>query len=146
MAKKKSPKPYQANAGIEYRLLVEHFSNPIAKRSGVAFHFRTSEEFRNFVYDLVVESRREADKIYFKIVGLRTPLTDFPRPGPAVCRCDMEDLEPGEYTLFIDRRGKQVNQFKLSIKKNIKVLRGTRQGKFIEILTNPIEWAAVAEN
>jgi len=143
MSKKRLPKPHRPNSGIEYKLLVEPYVNAVAKRSGIVFLFRTSEEFQNFVYELVVESRRENDRLFFNIIGLRTPLSDFPRPGPAVCRCEFDDLTPGEYTLLIDRRGKQINQFKISIKKKITVLRSARQGKFIDLVTTEADWSVM---
>lgn len=145
MAKKKPPKVHRADSTVEFRLLIERFEDPLAKRAGVVFLFRTSEEFRNFVYELVVNSRREENKIFFNIVGLRTPMSDFPRPGPAVCICEVENLEPGEYTIVIDRRGKQVNQFKISIKGEIKVLRAAREGRFIDIITDRSQWSSHGE-
>lgn len=145
MARKKPPKVHYADSTIEFKLLIEHFDDPLAKRSGIVFLFRTTEEFRNFVYELVIESKREDSKIIFNIVGLKTPMTDFPRPGPAVCRCEMEDLKRGKYTLIIDRRGKQLNQFQISINKRIRILRSTRQGKFIEVTTERSEWSYTGE-
>lgn len=145
MAKKRPPKLNRNEAGVEFRLLVERFSSDLPKRSGVAFLFRTSEQFQNFVYELVVESKRVEQKIYFNIMGLRTPMLDFPRPGPAVCRCEFEDLEEGEYTLVIDRRGKQVNQFKISLDKEPKLLRSNQEDKFIEVLTDRSEWGLLGD-
>ncbi len=141
MAKKKPPKLRKSESEAEFKLLIERFTDELRKRSGVVFLFRTSEQFQNFVYELVVESKRIEQKIFFNITGLRTPMSDFPRPGPAVCRCEFEDLKQGEYTLLIDRRGKQVNQFRISLKKNLKVLSAPRQGRFIEVLTDRSEWA-----
>ncbi|MFZ1080441.1 MAG: hypothetical protein WAO19_00780 [Candidatus Kryptoniota bacterium] len=141
MAKKKPPKAHRENLAAEFRLLIEHFENPLAKKSGTVFMFRTAEEFQNFVYELVVETKMEDHKIIFNIVGLKTPMSDFPRPGPAICRYEMENLKPGDYTLLIHRRGKQMNQFKVSIKKTIKVVRSTKQGKFIDVTTDHDEWS-----
>jgi len=141
MAKKKSPKINRKGAQSEYRLLIEHFEDQLAKRSGIVFLFRTKEEFQNFVYELVVETEMKGRRIFFKIVGLRTPLSDFPAAGPAICRCEMENLKPGEYTLLIDRRGKQVNQFRISVRKKIKILQEAREGKFIDITTDRSEWS-----
>jgi hypothetical protein len=141
MAKKKPPKVHRENSSAEFRLLIEHFDNSLTKKSGTAFTFRTAEEFQNFVYELVVETKTEDHKISFNIVGLKTPMSDFPRPGPAICRCEMENLKSGDYTLLIHRRGKQMNQFKISIKKNIKVVRSAKQGRFIDVITDHDEWS-----
>ena len=141
MAKKKPPKVHRENSAAEFRLLIEHFDNPLAKKSGIAFMFRTAEEFQNFMYEIVVESKIEDHKIIFNILGLKTPMTAFPRPGPAMCRCELENLKSGDYTLLIHRRGKQTNQFKISIKKNIKVVRSVKQGKFIDVTTDHDEWS-----
>ncbi len=141
MAKKKPPKINRNDTQAEYRLLIEHFEDPLSKRSGTVFLFRTAEEFQNFVYELVVETSRKGKKIFFKIVGLRTPISDFPAAGPAMCRCEMENLEAGEYTLLVDRRSKQINQFKISIRKRIKILQAAREGRFIDITTDRNEWA-----
>lgn len=141
MAKKKPPKPHRNESGVEFKLLIERFNDELTKRSGIAFLFRTSEQFQNFVYELVVETERIDKKIFFNIMGLRTPMSDFPRPGPAACRCEFEDLKSGEYTLVIDRRGKQVNQFKVSLKKDLKLLRSAQQDKFIQVFTDRSEWA-----
>lgn len=141
MAKKKPPKLHRDEPGVEFRLLIERFNHDLPKRSGVAFIFRTSEQFQNFVYELVVQSEKTERKIVFNIMGLRTPMSDFPRPGPALCRCEFDDLKQGEYTIVIDRRGKQVNQFKVSINKYPKLLRSTQQDKFIEVFTDRAEWA-----
>jgi hypothetical protein len=141
MAKKKPPKVHRENSETEFRLLIEHFNDPLSKRTGTAFMLRTVEEFQNFVYELVVETKRKDDReIMFNIVGLKTPMSDFPRPGPAVFRYEIENLKYGDYTLLIQRRGKQTNQFRVSIKKNIKVVRSARQGKFIDVTTDHNEW------
>lgn len=141
MAKKKPPKLHKADSSVEFKLLIERFTDELSKRSGIVFLFRTSEQFQNFVYELVVESKRVDEKIFFNILGLKTPMSDFPRPGPALCRCEMEDLKQGDYTIVIDRRGKQVNQFKVSLRKNLKIIRGPKQDKFIDIVTERSEWA-----
>ncbi len=140
MAKQKPPKVHRENAAAEFHLLIERFDDPIAKKSGILFLFRTAEEFQNFMYELVVETKTEDHKITFNILGLKTPMLDFPRPGPAICRYEMENLKAGDYTLLIHRRGKQTNQFKISIRKTIKVVRSARQGKFIDITTDHDEW------
>lgn len=145
MAKRRPPKLNRSEAGVEFKLLIERFVDDLPRRSGVAFLFRTSEQFQNFVYELVVESRLVEKKIFFNIMGLRTPMSDFPRPGPAVCRCEFEDLKQGEYTLVIDRRGKQVNQFKVSLSKVPKLLRSSQQDKFIEVFTDRSEWALLGD-
>ncbi len=132
MAKKKPPKLNRTDTQSEYRLLIEHFEDRMTKRRGIAFSFRTAEEFQNFVYELVVQTDIAGRKIFFKITGLRTPLSDFPAAGPAICRCEIENLEPGEYSLSIDRRSKQSNQFRISIRKKIKILQQAREGRFIE--------------
>jgi hypothetical protein len=145
MAKKKPPKLNRTDNQAEYRLLIEPFEDRISKRSGIVFLFRTAEEFQNFVYELVVETDIKGRKIFFKITGLRTPLSDFPSAGPAVCRCELENLDPGEYTLLVDRRSKQVNQFKISVRKKIKILQETREGRFIDIMTDRNEWSLTQE-
>lgn len=145
MAKKKPPKLNRADTQAEYRLLIERFEDRISRRSGIVFLFRTAEEFQNFVYELVVETDLKGRKIFFKIAGLRTPLSDFPAAGPAICRCEMENLVPGEYTLLIDRRSKQVNQFRISIHKKIKILQEAREGRFIDITTDRNEWSLSPE-
>ncbi len=141
MAKRKPPKLNRSESGVEFKLLIERFSDELPKRSGVAFIFRTSEQFQNFVYELVVESEQVERKIFFNIMGLRTPMSDFPRPGPALCRCEFENLKQGEYTLVIDRRGKQVNQFKVSLNKIPKLIRSLEQDRFIDVYTDRAQWA-----
>lgn len=145
MAKKRPPKARE-NSETEFRLLIEHFNDPLAKKSGTVFLFRTAEEFQNFVYELVVETRTEDHRIVFNIIGLKTPMSDFPRPGPAIFRYEMENLKHGDYTLLIQRRGRQSNQFKVSIKKNIKVVRSARQGKFIDVTTDHDAWSRVGDS
>jgi hypothetical protein len=145
MAKKKPPKINRNGAQSEYRLLIEHFEDRISRRSGIVFLFRTVEEFQNFVYELVVETAIKGRKIFFKIVGLRTPLSDFPAAGPAICRCEIENLQQGEYALLIDRRTKQVNRFRISFRKKIRILQSTREGKFIEVTTDRNEWSLTSE-
>ncbi len=145
MAKKKPPKLRKAESSAEFKLLIERFSDELTKKSGIAFWFRTSEQFQNFVYELVVDSKRVEQKLVFNILGLKTPMSDFPRPGPALCRCEMEDLKHGEYTIVIDRRGKQLNQFKVSLKRNLKVLSSPRQDKFIDVMTDRSEWSFQGE-
>lgn len=145
MAKKKPPKLRRAESSAEFKLLIERFSDELTNKSGIAFSFRTSEEFQNFVYELVVESKRVEQKLIFNILGLKTPMSDFPRPGPAFCRCEMEDLKHGEYTIVIDRRGKQLNQFKVSLKRSLKVLSSPRQDKFIDVMTDRSEWSFQGE-
>jgi hypothetical protein len=145
MAKKKPPKLRKSESEAEFKLLVERFSDELTHRSGVAFIFRTSEQFQNFVYELVVEASRTDQRLFFNILGLKTPMSDFPRPGPAVCRLELEDLQQGDYTIIVDRRGKRVNQFKLSLKKVPKVMSSPRNDRFIDVLTERSEWAFIGE-
>ncbi len=145
MAKKKPPKLHKSQSAAEFKLLVEQFSEEISKRSGTAFLFRTSEHFQNFVYELVVEWERKDRKIFFKILGLKTPMKDFPRPGPVFCKCEIESLEQGDYTLVIDRRGKQVNEFKVSLRNGVKLLQSQKQDRFIDVTTDPNEWSYEAD-
>jgi len=145
MAKKRPPKLNRSVTQSEYRLLIEHFEDRMSKRSGTVFSFRTTEEFKSFVYELVVETEIKGKKIFFKITGLRTPLSDFPAAGPAMCRLEMENLALGEYTLTIDRRSKQINQFKVSIRKKIKILQASREGRFIDVTTDRNEWSMKPE-
>ncbi|MCL5021717.1 MAG: hypothetical protein M1339_08715 [Bacteroidetes bacterium] len=141
MAKRRPPKVQRGDSSVEFKLLVEPFEDSLSRRSGVAFLFRTSEEFQNFPYELVVESRQDGSKLFFDITGLRTPISDFPRPGPAMCVCEIENLGRGNYTIVVDRRGKQVNQFRISVNKGVKLLRSTNQRKFIDIFTDRNKWA-----
>lgn len=145
MAKKKPPKVHRTDAGVEFKLLIEPFQDPVAKRSGIAFLFRTTEEFQNFVYELVLETELDDHRISFNIVGLKTPMSDFPRPGPAMGRYEVERPEPGEYTIIVDRRGKKANQFKIDISDAVKITRTTKEGRFIDILTDRAEWMRRAE-
>ncbi len=145
MAKKKPPKVHRTDSAVEFKLLIEPFEDPVAKRSGIAFLFRTTEEFQNFVYELVLETELTDRKISFDIVGLKTPMSDFPRPGPAMGRYEMQSPAPGEYTIIVDRRGKKANQFKVDIGDAVKITRTTKEGKFIEILTDRAEWMRRAE-
>ena len=80
-------------------------------------------------------------KIFFKIVGLRTPFSGFPGMGPAVYKCEMDDLAPGEYTLFVDRRSKRINEFKISVHKKIKILQESDEDRFIDITTDRSAWS-----
>ena len=141
MAKRRPPKRNRSDSGVEFKLLIERFTEELPRRSGVVFLFRTSEQFQNFVYELVIESKIEDKKIFFNIMGLKTPLSDFPRPGPAICRCEFQDLKQGDYTVIVHRRGKQVNQFKVSLKNTPKLLKSSSEDRFIEVFTDRSEWA-----
>jgi hypothetical protein len=145
MAKKKPPKIPSADDETEFKLLIERFNDPVRKRSGIAFVFRTREEFQNFSYDLVVRHHREKNTIYFDIAGLKPPAEGFPGSGYAVCRCEYEDLPDGDYNLIIDRRGKRVNEFKISVGGSIEVLRETREKKFISLFTRRQDWIGGGE-
>ncbi|MGC8594764.1 MAG: hypothetical protein ACP5US_01875 [Candidatus Kryptoniota bacterium] len=145
MAKKKPPKVPGTDDDTEFKLLVERFNDPLSKRSGVAFVFRTREEFQNFSYDLVIRHHREKNTIYFDIAGLKPPAEGFPGSGYAVCRCEYENLPDGEYVLVIDRRGKRINEFKISIGERIEVRRETRERKFITLVTERQKWLGMGE-
>ncbi len=141
MAKRRPPKIQRGDSSVEFKLLVEPFEDTLTKRSGIAFHFRTAEEFQNFPYELVVEIKQDGKKLFFDIAGLRTPMSGFPRSGPAMCSCEIENMENGNYTIIVDRRGKQVNQFKISINNGIRLLRSINQRKFIDLFTDRSKWA-----
>jgi hypothetical protein len=145
MAKTKPPKINRAQSRPEYRLLIEPFADPLSKRTGVLFLFRTTEEFENFVYELVVQTTIKGKKIFFKIAGLKPPLTGFPAAGPALCRCEFDNLEFGYYTLVVDRRGRQINQFRISVHKEISILQAANEGKFIDVTTDRNEWSSNLE-
>ena len=124
---------------IEYRLLITPQFKENEKKYVTSFALRTTNEFSNFRYDIIVESELNDRTIRLNIRGLRAPQLSIPGSGPAIYRTEFSDLN-GEYKIIVIKPGKQENSYTVSITKKEISLRKNPRNKFVDLVTSPDEW------
>jgi len=98
----------------EYILHVYHHLDERTQQKSIAFLLRTTKEFTNFNYQILLDASRSANTILIRILGLQTTPLTMPGVGAARGRVDFMDLH-GSYTLNIVKLDGEVNQFRLHI-------------------------------
>ena len=124
---------------IEYRLLIIPKRNEIEKINVTLVALRTIVEFANFRYDIIVEPGFVNRTLRFTIRGIRAPQVSLPGLGPATFKKEFNDLR-GLYNIIISKHGKIENVFSVNITEKEVKLKKTPTNKFVEIVTNELEW------
>ena len=78
---------------IEYRVLIMREMNEREKRMVTRVALRTTIEFRNFHYEIIVEPILDGRTLHLKIHGLRAPQVTIPGTGPAKYSTTFGDLD-----------------------------------------------------
>jgi hypothetical protein len=115
MYKGKRIKPEVA---LEYRLLLTHRYNERRKKTVMVAALRTTNEFSNFRYQIVVEEHRTNNELRLKIQGLRAPQVSLPGSGPATFEKEYDDFA-GQLTLIVTKLGGEENIFEVGIHETI---------------------------
>ena len=107
MAKKKRKAP-------EYTLNIFLQWDERTKKQTVVFLVRTTKEFTNFNYDILLESSFKENELRLKILGLRTTPLIMPNIGPAQGYRQFE-LGDGPCSLIVEKIDGEKNFFRLIV-------------------------------
>jgi hypothetical protein len=124
---------------IEYRLLITPRFKENEKKYVTSFALRTTNEFSNFRYEIIVKPELNDRTICLNIRGLRAPQLSIPGSGPAVYKTDIPDLT-GDYNLIIIKPGKEENQYGISITKEQILVNKNPKNRFVDVVTTADEW------
>ncbi|MBN1449301.1 MAG: hypothetical protein JXA28_15350 [Bacteroidetes bacterium] len=97
---------------IEYSLEIYPAFNTEKQRDCVRFHFRTTEEFTHFRYNIAIEELEEKGVLRFTLRGLKAKDL-LPGTGVAESVVDLFDLA-GAYDVRVTKPGDIVNSFRIS--------------------------------
>lgn len=123
----------------EYVLLMTPRYNEQQKRTVTYVALRTTKEFSNFRYEIVVESRLERRTLRFDIRGLRAPELTLPGFGPAIFEAEYTDLS-GSYEVIVTKLRKDVNVFQVHVSPNKIVVERSPESKFVDLITQMEDW------
>lgn len=124
---------------IEYRLLIAPLYKEDENKRVITFALRTTNEFSNFRYEIIVESELKDATIRFNIRGLRAPQVSIPGSGPAIYKTEYPDLG-GEHNLIIIKPGKEENLYTVSFTKKLISIIKSPKNKFVDVVTSAEEW------
>ena len=118
---------------IEYSLEIYPAYNTEEQRDCIRFHFRTTEEFTHFRYNIAIESDEEKGLLQFALRGLKAKGL-LPGTGAAETMIDLFDLT-GSYDVRISKPGDILNSFRMSVgEKGMRLLKGIAdEDRFLEI-------------
>jgi hypothetical protein len=124
---------------IEYRLLMVRRMSERDKTMETFVALRTTLEFRNFLYEIIVEPIAAEQTLHLKIHGLRAPQVTIPGTGPAKFSATFGDLH-GRYEVIITKPNGEENAFTVHIANDhVEVEKGPRK-KFADLVTREEEW------
>ena len=124
---------------IEYRLLITQRWNEHKKATVTLVGLRTVIEFRNFLYEIVVEPMLDDRTLHLKIHGLRAPQVTIPGTGPAKFSTAFSELE-GSYTVIVTKPNGEENTYGVHIAKGQVVVEQRPRKTFTDIVTKEEEW------
>ena len=101
---------------IEYALDIFPAVNSETRRACIRFHFRTTEEFTHFRYNIAIEEKEEKGLLHFALRGLKVKDL-LPGTGVAESVVDLYDLN-GVYDVHITKPGDIENSFRISFDEN----------------------------
>ena len=124
---------------IEYRILITPRYKEREKEMVTAVVMRTVNEFTNFRYEIVVEPKLEDHLLRLNIHGLRAPQVTLPGSGPAIFEVEYNNLH-GMYDVVVSKLDREENAFSVNISNDNIVVEKSPRKKFVEIVTNEIDW------
>jgi hypothetical protein len=98
----------------EYVLHVFHHLDERTQQKSIAFVLKTTKEFTNFNYQILLEASLYSNTILLRVLGLQTTPLTMPGVGAARGRVDFVDLR-GSYILNVGKLDGETNQFRLHI-------------------------------
>lgn len=131
--KRAAPRP-----NLDYRLRVFPLFKDHEQRYTTQFVLETTQSFASFVYDLSVKEHREANTIFWKVLGLKPPQLSIPASGHATFEREYDNLD-GVYDLVLQGLDGRTNTFTLQISsRKIDLLRSTKE-KFAELILDSLQ-------
>lgn len=98
--------------GPEYILHVFRPQRNYHGRQPLLFLVRTTKEFANFGYEILLDDKVEGNTIKLKILGLHTPASILPGIGPAKGFRSYDAIE-GKILLSVQKLDGETNEFSL---------------------------------
>ena len=124
---------------IEYRLLITPKQGEREKETVILVALRTVNEFKNFLYEIVVEPRLADRTVRLDIHGLRAPQVTIPGTGPAKFMTEFKDLH-GIYSVAVSKPNGEENLYKVNISNTEVIIEESPNKKFVDLVTNEEEW------
>lgn len=128
MAKKK-------HKGIEYRMLIQPTFDETLRKHGTAFLIETVKQFSNFSYEIVIDEKREGNRISWTLHGLRAPELLMPSFGGAQFRKVYFDLK-GTYTFSLLKIDGEANDIALKILPTSVVVKSFTGTPFVSVYSS----------
>src|SRR5437867_7683106 len=108
--------------------------NDREKKTVTLVALRTVNEFRNFLYEIVVHPEVSGHALRLKIQGLRAPQVSLPGTGPARWSAEYDDLQ-GAYTVTVSKLEREENAFDIRIASDKVIVEKSPKTKFVELIT-----------
>jgi len=124
---------------IEYRVLITQQLNEREKKMMTLVALRTTIEFKNFLYEIIVEPILSDRTLHLKIHGLRAPQVTIPGTGPAKYSTTFGDLA-GTYAVIITKPNGEENAFEIHIANNLVAVEKSPRKRFADLVTKEEEW------
>lgn len=124
---------------IEYRVLMLQQLDDREKEIVTMVAIRTTIEFKNFLYEIIVEPIVSDRTLHLKIHGLRAPQVTIPGTGPAKFSTTFSKLS-GNYNLIIAKPNGEENTFGVAISKDFVTVEPNLNKKFVDVVTKEEEW------
>jgi hypothetical protein len=124
---------------IEYRVLMTQQRSEREKRMMTLVAIRTTIEFNNFLYEIIVEPILEDRTLHLKIHGLRAPQVTIPGTGPAKYSTTFGDLN-GTYAVIIAKPNGEENAFEIHVTNKHIVVEKSPRKRFVDLVTKEEEW------
>lgn len=125
---------------IEYRLLMtQRRVNERDQTMETFVALRTTLEFRNFLYEIIVEPTVAEKVLHLTIHGLRAPQVTIPGTGPAKFSTTFGDLH-GRYEVIITKPNGEENAFTVHIANDHVDLETSPRKKFADLVTREEDW------
>jgi hypothetical protein len=122
----------------EYALHVFHHVDEQTQKTSVVFLLRTTKEFTNFNYQILLDASLDDRAIQLRILGLRTTPLIMPGVGPAQGRKDFTNLE-GVYDLSVTKLDEERNQFRLHFSRTRIKIEESPPKPFVIVSNKPVE-------
>ena len=124
---------------IEYRLLMTQRHKERDNEAVTLIALRTVNEFRNFLYEITVDSKLEDRTLHLYIHGLRAPQVSIPGTGPAKFTTEIPGLK-GHYTVVISKPTKEENVFEVTITDKLVMVEASPHKRFADLVTTEEDW------
>lgn len=124
---------------IEYRILITPKKKDREGEIVTLVALRTVNEFKNFLYEIVVKTELIDRTLHLHIHGLRAPQVSIPGTGPAKFTTEYRNLE-GNYSIVVSKPNGSENYYDVHVSAEKVVIEKSPTIKFVDLVTNEEDW------